>query len=178
MEYDFLETIQNNIRFILSFIIISNFLIIFLLKFSIKLRNKFELFFDNLKEKKDVLILTAHPDDEVMFFAPTIKFLKKCKCEVRILCLSNGNYDKIGDIRETEFKDVCKNLKIEDAVMINDENLQDDFKKKWDQELICKKIEEYMKINDNFEKIGTIITFDENGVTKHPNHISCAEGLM
>ena len=50
MEYDFLETIQNNIRFILSFIIISNFLIIFLLKFSIKLRNKFELFFDNLKE--------------------------------------------------------------------------------------------------------------------------------
>jgi N-acetylglucosaminylphosphatidylinositol deacetylase len=176
MEYDFLEAVQKNIRFILSFIIISNFLIIFLLKFSIKLKSKFELFFDN--QKKDVLIVTAHPDDEIMFFAPTIKFLLHYKCNVRILCLSNGNYDKIGEIREGEFQSVCKNLKIEDYQIIKDENLQDDIKKKWNEELVSKKIEEYMNQGDNYEKIGSIITFDENGVTKHPNHISCAHGLM
>lgn len=39
---------------------------------------------------KTALILTAHPDDEVMFFTPTILGLITGGWEVSALCLSNG----------------------------------------------------------------------------------------
>lgn len=39
---------------------------------------------------KTALILTAHPDDEVMFFTPTIVALLSAGWEVRALCLSTG----------------------------------------------------------------------------------------
>jgi hypothetical protein len=41
-------------------------------------------------ESKTALILTAHPDDEVMFFTPTILALVAAGWEVGALCLSNG----------------------------------------------------------------------------------------
>ena len=41
-------------------------------------------------ESKTALILTAHPDDEVMFFTPTILTLLAAGWEVGALCLSNG----------------------------------------------------------------------------------------
>ena len=37
-----------------------------------------------------ILILTAHPDDESMFFAPTILALTAQGHEIMALCLSNG----------------------------------------------------------------------------------------
>lgn len=40
-----------------------------------------------------VLIVTAHPDDESMFFGPTILTLaKRTDCQIYLLCLSNGLY--------------------------------------------------------------------------------------
>jgi hypothetical protein len=43
-------------------------------------------------ESKTALILTAHPDDEVMFFTPTILALVAAGWEVGGLCLSNGQW--------------------------------------------------------------------------------------
>jgi hypothetical protein len=43
-------------------------------------------------ESKTALILTAHPDDEVMFFTPTILALATAGWEVGGLCLSNGQW--------------------------------------------------------------------------------------
>lgn len=37
------------------------------------------------------LIVTAHPDDECMFFAPTIIRLGELNATVHLLCLSEGN---------------------------------------------------------------------------------------
>ena len=37
-----------------------------------------------------VLIITAHPDDETMFFSPTILSLAYHKIPAFLLCLSNG----------------------------------------------------------------------------------------
>ena len=37
-----------------------------------------------------VLLVTAHPDDEAMFFAPTLQGLKKNGCFISLLCLSTG----------------------------------------------------------------------------------------
>ena len=39
--------------------------------------------------RRNVLFLTAHPDDECMFFAPSIlKFNRHCN--VHLLCISSG----------------------------------------------------------------------------------------
>lgn len=37
-----------------------------------------------------VLVVTAHPDDECMFFAPTIIQLVALNVDVHLLCLSKG----------------------------------------------------------------------------------------
>jgi LmbE family N-acetylglucosaminyl deacetylase len=43
-----------------------------------------------LKGAQGVLLVIAHPDDESMFFAPTLHVLQRQGAAVRILCLSNG----------------------------------------------------------------------------------------
>lgn len=44
-----------------------------------------------LPNSRRVLIVIAHPDDESMFFGPTILSLtKRTNCQVYLLCLSNG----------------------------------------------------------------------------------------
>lgn len=41
--------------------------------------------------RSPLLLVTAHPDDEAMFFAPTLLALARSGCcQVHILCLSNG----------------------------------------------------------------------------------------
>lgn len=50
-----------------------------------------------------VLLLTAHPDDECMFFAPTLLALRdRVSVEVFSLCLSVGNADGLGQTRRHE----------------------------------------------------------------------------
>lgn len=40
---------------------------------------------------KRVLLVTAHPDDESMFFGPTIlSLIRRKNCKIYLLCLSNG----------------------------------------------------------------------------------------
>ena len=47
--------------------------------------------FPTLRNKR-ILLLIAHPDDEAMFFAPTLLALTRPECgnHVKILCLSSG----------------------------------------------------------------------------------------
>lgn len=207
---DFFFNLQDNIKLFLSAIIILNFIIILIVKFLTNVNKKIQNFFldeirnansindknisnkkekeeTNSKEKKfyDILFITAHPDDEVMFFSPTIKLLtqkiekERDRFNVRILCLSNGNYDKLGKLREDEFSKVMKKLNINNYTIIDDENMKDDINKFWDSDLIAEKINNYLSENNNeaFTNISHIITFDEYGVTHHPNHISCYYGL-
>jgi len=37
-----------------------------------------------------VLLVTAHPDDESMFFAPTLSLLLHRRADIHLLCLTNG----------------------------------------------------------------------------------------
>lgn len=39
---------------------------------------------------KRILFVIAHPDDESMFFGPTIRSLSHTGCQIYLLCLSNG----------------------------------------------------------------------------------------
>ncbi len=62
-----------------------------------------------------VLLVIAHPDDECMFFAPTIHSLVKSDVKVNVLCLSNGG----ASIREAELARSCKILHIHNFEILN-----------------------------------------------------------
>lgn len=53
-----------------------------------------------IKDAERVLFVIAHPDDECMFFGPTIlHFTKKTNCQVYLMCLSTGTYNNISIAR-------------------------------------------------------------------------------
>ena len=121
---------------------------------------KFNKMFDITDIDKDissigsVLLLIAHPDDEIMFWTPTIKYLLSKKIQLKILCLSNGNYNGLGDLREVEFDNVSRELNLFNNVILNVPELQDDITKKafyhWNNPSILKnKIERLQNKNLN-----------------------------
>lgn len=59
--------------------------------------------FPTLRNKR-ICLLIAHPDDEAMFFAPTVLALTRPETgnHVKILCLSSGNAEGLGDTRKRE----------------------------------------------------------------------------
>ena len=42
-----------------------------------------------------VLLVTAHPDDETLFFLPTLQGLRAAGAKVTMLCLSTGNSNRL-----------------------------------------------------------------------------------
>lgn len=45
---------------------------------------------------RQVLLVTAHPDDEAMFFAPTVLGLTRLGHQVSLLCFSTGKWLWVG----------------------------------------------------------------------------------
>ena len=129
----------------------------------------------NTSNTDSVLLIIAHPDDEIMFWTPTIKAFLSNNITLKILCLSNGNYDGLGELREEEFDNVSSELNLFDNKILNIPELQDNITMEWEPNIVAEQINDFLRRNTD---IKTIITFDKNGVTKHPNHISCYKGLM
>ncbi|XP_042464921.1 probable N-acetylglucosaminyl-phosphatidylinositol de-N-acetylase isoform X2 [Zingiber officinale] len=63
-------------------------------------------------KRRNVLLVIAHPDDESMFFTPTILFLKYGGHNIHILCMSTGNADGVGNTRKDEIYQACSILKL------------------------------------------------------------------
>ncbi|RIA83887.1 Carbohydrate Esterase Family 14 protein [Glomus cerebriforme] len=126
-----------------------------------------------LNERK-ILLIISHPDDECMFFGPTLLFLQNRKNQIHVLCLSIGNESGLGEIRKNELKSSCKILGIdtENVNIIDHSLLQDGPKINWSHSLISSIISDYVTKH----KIEIIITFDEKGVSSHPNHIATFNG--
>jgi len=175
----FLST-QSLFRYFFSFLILINFILIFSLLFQIRKANKIKFLFDLKKiseldpKKFTILIIIAHPDDEIMFFTPSILALNKLKIPIKILCLSTGNFYGIGETRKKEFESVSNYLNLKHNKILNVPELQDNLFSKWDEKFISKIIKNFLNENKD---VNIIFTFDENGVTKHPNHISCFKGI-
>ncbi len=77
----------------------------------------------------NVLLITAHPDDECMFFSPTILNLRRQGILVNLLCLSNGNADGLGQVREKELRESARILGIQDVSCLNNRYVVVIFKK-------------------------------------------------
>ncbi|CAL0306097.1 unnamed protein product [Lupinus luteus] len=119
-------------------------------------------------QKRNVLLVIAHPDDESMFFTPTINFLTSRGHSVQILCLSVGDADGKGNIRKQELFQACVALKVpmQQVKIFNHPDLQDGFGKAWNHSLLANIIEEEITTHS----INMVITFDNYGVSGHCNH--------
>ncbi|ANQ08932.1 N-acetylglucosaminylphosphatidylinositol deacetylase [Plasmodium coatneyi] len=124
-----------------------------------------------LQEKGNVAFIIAHPDDEIMFFFPTIKLLfdKKKKEEIFLLSLSNGDFYGQGKIREKELYHVWSYLGgvKNNCKVMNDPDVQDG-SAFWNEKHLVDILADYCTQYN----IRNVLTFDSYGVSGHPNHIS------
>ncbi|KAI1306558.1 putative deacetylase LmbE-like domain-containing protein [Xylaria venustula] len=149
--------------------------------------------FPTLRNKR-ICLLIAHPDDEAMFFAPTVLALTRPESgnHVKILCLSTGNADGLGDTRRRELvkSALLLGLSREDDVLVMDSpDFPDSMTTTWDAERISQLLRNTFApslTNDSkptsrsqpapTNTIDVLITFDGTGISSHPNHISLYHG--
>ncbi|GKT85598.1 glycosyltransferase family 32 protein [Colletotrichum tofieldiae] len=123
-----------------------------------------------LQHADSILVVTAHPDDECLFFAPTILGILDRNRKIRggLLAMSIGNNYGIGEMRKRELRGSCAALGIElsRCEALDHPDLQDNPTAWWDAAIIQSILEDYVhKWN-----VSVIITFDEGGVSGHINH--------
>jgi N-acetylglucosaminylphosphatidylinositol deacetylase len=122
---------------------------------------------------ESVLVVTAHPDDECMFFTPTLLALYHRGVKVYLLCLSTGNAEGQGSQRIVELYRAARTLGIpKDRIAIVDHPKLSDGGN-WSSSFIEDQVIQAV----NLIKATHIITFDLDGVSGHPNHRIIAASL-
>ncbi|KAL7424978.1 N-acetylglucosaminyl-phosphatidylinositol de-N-acetylase [Cryptotrichosporon argae] len=145
------------------------------------------------------LLVTAHPDDEVMFFSPTVLGLAAEGWHLSAVCLSNGNGDGLGEVRQKELyasygvlglwpDDItlvehpcvimCAPTKlqtVDQSIMpqpgdTDDSELQDGMANAWEPSLVANVLSPLLTARP----VDYMITFDVGGITGHANHIPLA----
>jgi len=130
-----------------------------------------------------MLLVTAHPDDESMFFLPTINAFPN-RQDVYVLCLSKGDFDGLGKVREKELLDCCSGilaLKPGNVLLRDDEKLRDGPNNHWPLTTVASSVSEAIKnIRDSRPKPGkgALVTFDVAGISGHVNHVAVSKGVQ
>ncbi|XP_006901461.1 PREDICTED: N-acetylglucosaminyl-phosphatidylinositol de-N-acetylase [Elephantulus edwardii] len=116
------------------------------------------------------LLVIAHPDDEAMFFAPTVLGLTRLKHQLSLLCFSTGNFYNQGEIRKKELMESCGVLGIppSSVMIINNRAFPDDPHIQWDTQHVASILLQHIEAND----ISLVVTFDAKGVSGHINHVA------
>ncbi|RLV94000.1 putative N-acetylglucosaminyl-phosphatidylinositol de-N-acetylase [Spathaspora sp. JA1] len=121
-----------------------------------------------------VYFIIAHPDDEVMFFSPSVVEISKSKYNntVNLICFSPGDAvdQSMGTIRRNELYDSSRILGIQNVTVLN---YRDGMNETWSLSDIRQSLTENI-INPDQSTV--LITFDQGGVSSHANHISLYHG--
>ncbi|KAK6069586.1 N-acetylglucosaminylphosphatidylinositol deacetylase [Seiridium cupressi] len=140
---------------------------------------------------KRICLLIAHPDDEAMFFSPTVLALTRPETgnHVKILCLSTGNADGLGETRKRELVKSAMLLGLrqeDDVFVVDDPNFPDSMTTPWDPQKISSLLSSafapyLLRPNSPSSanpaaSIDVLVTFDAHGISSHPNHISLHHG--
>jgi hypothetical protein len=112
---------------------------------------------------KKALLVTAHPDDESMFFLPLVHSLTSSPAqgepewEMHLLCLSRGNFDGLGTIREREMHVCGQFIGAKDANIhvLEDAKLQDGMKEQWNRDHIAQIVLAYID-KHNVDAVGVL----------------------
>lgn len=125
---------------------------------------------------KSLLLVIAHPDDETMFFSPTIRELVSAGIRIYVLCLSTGNFDGLGNVRREEIVAATKLFGIpqRNVRVVDDVAFRDGPREIWTAKDISKRV---MATIQAIKNVDCVLTFDRFGVSGHPNHVACAEGV-
>lgn len=124
---------------------------------------------------KRILLVTAHPDDECMFFGPILTQLTSTT-DVYIICLSDGGYEGQGSVRLKELWMSCEKLGIiaGNIWLYRHPLLPDNPKSSWSPLLIGDIIEQFIETLS----IDALITFDAYGISGHSNHSAIYRAVM
>ena len=125
----------------------------------------------------DVLLVFAHPDDEAMFFAPLLEYLRRVNVRVHLLCLSTGNYNGLGAVREKELlrSAAYYGIRAEQVRTLNEPDLQDGMRAAWPKDVVARHVREMLFAVA--PTVRCVVTFDSHGVSGHPNHIDTFRGV-
>lgn len=130
-----------------------------------------------------VLLVIAHPDDESMFFGPLLGALRATGADTHVLCLSTGDADGLGATRVRELRRCCRECWgiPESRVSVLDEpGLRDGFGERWAPELVAERTEAAVRgllRARGDAALGSVVSFDEHGVSGHPNHSATHRGV-
>lgn len=134
-----------------------------------------------------VYFIIGHPDDEVMFFSPSVVEMakKKHNNHVKLVCFSRGDAvdESMGVIRTEELHNSARILGVDASDVIVLEKFKDGMDQHWEESEIRGALAEITNINQQKKKKQkqspqntVFITFDQFGVSKHPNHIALYHG--
>ncbi|MBN2826861.1 MAG: PIG-L family deacetylase [Tissierellales bacterium] len=130
--------------------------------------------------KNRILAIVIHPDDE-FGFAGVLLRTKSLGHEVHMLCVTKGEAGRVinekssllqsytkAEIRSKEFEESCRILEADSISFLG---MLDGESSVWDMQSAIDRLQ---------EKINTInpthiITFDENGLNGHPDHIAVSQ---
>lgn len=113
------------------------------------------------------LFVTAHPDDEVMFFGPSL--LRSA--DAHVLCLSRGAPN--GTVRTAELSAACAALGLRGRCSVSRDPLEDGFSAYWDPARVLSAVSDAAASL----RADRIVTFDSRGVSGHPNHVAIPRAL-
>ena len=124
-----------------------------------------------------VYFVIGHPDDEVMFFSPSLVEISKPKHgnHVRLVCFSRGDavHESFASIRSQELRASARIIGVadEDVIILD---YKDGMDITWRSNDVAQSLGDI--ISTKADKNIVVITFDAHGVSGHANHISLYHG--
>ena len=116
-----------------------------------------------------IAILIAHPDDEVLFFLPTIHYwTQQQNAQITLICMTHGN-----DHRGQELRQSAKHLSIHQVVALDLPSFPDCMSIRWNVIHLADLLSSLL----TSLKPNHLYSFDLDGISGHLNHVALAEAI-